>query len=117
MQNTISPNGDTSDSGSQPAGIPVGRVFAIRPGMINDDLRYAVEAVARVHGDGRLPTIPMFSVSHLVNAGGSACDGLFTFNVDTDDSVIPLSIVVRIGAPYREFVILHDVGHFLDANG
>lgn len=98
----------------QPAGIPISRALDLRPGIANDDLRAAVDAVNRVHGDGILPPLSMSVVGELVNGEGATVDGLFLAGKDPDGHLVPRSVLVRSAAPYRRFVTLHEIGHVLD---
>jgi hypothetical protein len=53
-----------SDNGRPgPAGVSIGRAFPIRQGIVNDDLREAIQAIERTHGDGELPTVPIRSAA------------------------------------------------------
>src|SRR5262249_1965312 len=99
------------------AGLPVSRAFEIRPGVANDDLRQAVMAINRVHGDGNLPLIPLPLRSNLVNDRGEMVDGLFRADEDPGGRLAASSIQVRVGAFHRAFVAIHEVGHFLDVHG
>jgi hypothetical protein len=77
----------------------------IPAGAVNDDLRLVVEAIDRVHGVGRLPRIPMEFRNHL------GMHGRFDFDETTGE---PIRIVIDRRAPYRAFVAIHEIGHFLD---
>lgn len=101
----------------RPSGIPISRAFDIRPGIANDDLRAAVEAINRVHGDGVLPLVPMVVVRDLADAGGNRVDGLFVASDGPEGWLVPRSIRVRSDAPNRQFVALHEVGRLLDMSG
>lgn len=105
-----------SQSG-QPAGIPVSRALDIRPGVANDELREAVAAINRVHGDGALPTIPLSLTEAIVDSWSRRADALFIYEEGGEGHVNPKSIVVRSGAPNRGFLVLHEIGHLLDAYG
>lgn len=98
----------------RPGGVPLSRALMIRSGIANDELREAVAAINRVHGDGDVPAIPV----HLVgNQTLPRSDGRFWFDVADDGSLIPEVIGIRIGAPSGQVALLHEVGHFLDIAG
>jgi hypothetical protein len=99
-----------------PSGIPLSRALIIRPGVANDDLREAVDAINRVHGDGDLPEIPVSFAGGMLDADGEA-DGRFTLRRHHDGPAVPVSIVIRSGAPHRQFVLVHEVGHLIDLSG
>jgi hypothetical protein len=101
----------------RPNGTPLGRALLIRPGIANDDLRAAVAAIERVHGDGALPPIPVLLVSQIVNAAGQLSDGRFTFRIERRRKLVPIAISIRYGVAHLPFVLVHEVGHFLDACG
>ena len=100
----------------RPSGIPISRALVVRAGLANDDLREAVSAINRVHGDGDLPEIPVSFVGTLPAADGEA-DGRLSFTRRNDGLAMPVSILVRSGAPHRHFVLVHEVGHLIDLNG
>lgn len=100
-----------------PAGVPLGRALITRPGIANDDLREAVSAIERVHGDGVLPAIPVTTVQILVNLEGRRLDGRFLYDIADDGIIAPIAIQTRSGALQRRLVALHEAGHFLDACG
>jgi hypothetical protein len=102
---------------SRPHGITIARALQILPGIVNDDLRDTVAAIDRVHGDGELPAIPLTFVSHVFDALGRPVDGILAAEMDGQDNVLPRSIRIRLDAPHRGFVTLHEIGHFLDAAG
>lgn len=99
---------------TRPSGVPISRALLIRPGIVNDDFREAVAAVNRVHGDGDLPQIAVSLVGER-DLGGS--DGRFWFDLDPDGFLTPRAISIRAGSVVRQFAFLHEIGHFLDANG
>jgi hypothetical protein len=70
-----------------------------------------------VHGDGKLPPIPLLMRSSLADSAGAAADGQLRFEAVPDGSAVARSIQIRYGAPYRSFVALHEIGHFLDLHG
>jgi hypothetical protein len=99
----------------RPAGISIGRAIVVPSGIVNDDLRDAVAAIDRVHGDGDLPSIQTMFVPQLADERGRDCDGLFVYwRIDPSQPFVPSIILVRSGASYRSFVATHEVGHFLD---
>jgi hypothetical protein len=91
--------------GKRPAGIPIGRALEIPSGIVYDDLRDVVAVIGRVHGDGRLPRIPVRLMS------GVAEFGRFRFDVGTGESI---GISINPFQPHRAFALLHEIGHFLD---
>lgn len=102
----------------RPVGVPVGRALTILPGIANDELRDAVAAIDRVHGDGDLPAIPMMIVRNLPDERGRGRDGMFVSRwVGEDRPPIASVILVRSGAPHRSFVAIHEVGHLIDLCG
>jgi len=104
-------------SNGRPSGVSLGRALTIPSGIVNDDLREIVAMVDRVHGDGELPTIRLFSVQDIVDPMGRLLDGIFAAEMTALGDILPRSIRVRINAPHRRFVALHEMGHFLDAAG
>jgi hypothetical protein len=104
-------------SRGRPAGIPVSRAIDILPGVANDDLREAVAAISRVHGDGDLPPIPMSMRTRIVDGEGRPVDGLFSFDVLSDGPPTARSIQIRRAASHRPLVAVHEIGHFLDLHG
>jgi hypothetical protein len=95
-------NGGLKRVDGRPDGVPLGRAFLIGSGLANDPLRKAVDVVARVHGDGDLPQIPVvWDTSLDVRARFVIRDGL------------PSAIAVRPGHSLT-VPIIHEIGHFLD---
>jgi hypothetical protein len=89
--------------GGRPDGVPLGRAFLIGPGLANEPLREAIDVVARVHGDGDLPTIPVVWDSTLdVRARFVIRDGL------------PSVISANPMADGITFGVIHEIGHYLD---
>lgn len=111
-----STNGADSTT-SHPAGVTVSRALVIRAGVANDDLRDAVIAINRVHGDGDLPEIPVSLRRNLGYQNGQSVDGLFRVEQTSDGRLEARSIQIRDGASHRAFVTLHEVGHLLDLHG
>jgi hypothetical protein len=100
-----SPEPDQSDQSEvRPSGIPLGRAFIIRQSPLNEDLIAAVRAVAAVHGDGSLPSIPVEIASFRGALG--------RFWHDADGR--PISISIDPSLPHRAFAVVHEIGHFLD---
>lgn len=102
---------------AHPSGVPLSRSLIIRPGIANDELREAVAAINRVHGDGELPTIPVSLGSADRSGRSGSADGWFSFEFAPDGSVLPRSILVRSGANDRQFILIHEIGHLIDAAG
>lgn len=100
-----------------PLGVPVGRALTILPGIANDDLRDAVAAIDRVHGDGDLPPIPMMVVRNLPDDRGRSLDAMFVSRKVDGSAPIASAILIRSGAAHRSFVAIHEVGHFIDLCG
>jgi hypothetical protein len=96
--------------------LPVSRALEVRSGIANDDLRQAVLAINRVHGDGDLPPIPVSLRNSLVNAAGESVDGLLRVEHAPRDRLMARSIQIRGAAPHRSLVVIHEVGHFLDVH-
>lgn len=95
-------NGGTQRIVGRPDGVPLGRAFLIGAGMANEPFREAVDVVARVHGDGNLPALPI--------VWDSTLDVRARFVIRDDR---PSAITV---APVRKpaIPIIHEIGHFLD---
>ena len=92
-------NGKNRPPTGRPAGVPLGRAFLIGPGLANEPLREAVDAVARVHGDGELPTIPIVRDTSLeVRARLVVRDGL------------PSTIAASPGAVVLGIGLIHEIG-------
>jgi hypothetical protein len=90
-----------------PDGTPLGRAFLIPDSPLAADLRAVVGAVASVHGDGPLPTIPIRivrdpEIPHARFRYGPAG---------------PISISVNHDSPWRSFALVHEIGHFIDYAG
>jgi hypothetical protein len=102
---------------SKPSGVTIARALRIGPGIANDDLREVVGAIERVHGDGDLPAIRLSLATDIIDPMGRTLDGLFAAERDRHGELFPRSIRIRINAPHRGFVVLHEIGHFVDAAG
>jgi hypothetical protein len=89
----------------RPAGIPIGRALDVPAGIAYDDLREAIAAIDRVHGDGDLPRIPVRLIP------GVSDFGRFRFDSDSGE---PISIAINPNQPHRQFSLLHEIGHFWD---
>lgn len=88
-------------------GTPLGRAFLIPQSPFADALRAAVRAVASVHGDGPLPTIPIRivrdpEIRHARFRHGPAG---------------PISISVNLDSPWLAFALVPEIGHFIDLAG
>lgn len=101
-----------NEKGEGPSGIPIGRAFAIPSGIVQDDLRHAVSEIARIHGDGSLPTIPLRMAGlRRALSGDRIRRGQFLFDLDTH---LPLAILVEVNEDHRAFAAAHEIGHLLD---
>lgn len=93
-----------------PAGTPVGD--ALRIATSNADgkavIKYAIDAIAKVHGDGELPEIP---VHYLKMEPGNY--GAFISYARGD----AIKINISSKGPYQQLSTLHEIGHFLDHSG
>jgi hypothetical protein len=97
-------NGQSQPVVVGPDGTPLGRAFLIPASPLADELRAVVRAVASVHGDGPLPTIPIRivrdpEIRHARFRHGPAG---------------PISISVNLDSPWRAFALAHEIGHFND---
>jgi hypothetical protein len=101
-----------------PAGISVGRALRIQTGILNDDLRYAVAAIDKVHGVGDLPSVPMRIVPYLPDHRGRRRDGVFVYRrADPSLPFMASIILIRSDAPHGQLVAIHEIGHYLDLCG
>ena len=100
-----------------PAGVPVSRALDLAQGIANDELRAAVQAINRVHGDGVLPSIPIMLSSNIDDPRAAGADAIFAYDDDGSGVVVPFAILVKAAAPNRQFVLVHEIGHFLDLSG
>ncbi len=87
------------------AGRPLSIVFRIGSGPGNSPLHEAVAAVASIHGDGVLPSLPIVRDDATDREGAYICD------LQTG---LPKTITISRGALYPELSCLHEIGHFLE---
>jgi hypothetical protein len=100
----------------RPSGVSISRALLIRPGIANDDLRSAVEAIEQVHGDGDLPQVSVALTGRISGPAGEA-DGRMSFQTMEGGPAEPQWLLIRNGAPHREFISVHEVGHLIDLCG
>jgi len=95
----------------KPAGIPIDRGLKLpSKGPVANAGRNALAAIARVHGDGELPEIPVERETSVRRFGGYHYYGA--------PSNKPVKITVRPGAAaHPEMTLAHEIGHFLDHQG
>lgn len=107
--------GDDGKLGEGPVGIPIGRALLVPPGIVHDDLREAVGVIARVHGDGDLPAIPL-RIGRLSPSrrGEPIRRGQMTLSPISSE---PIAISIEVTGGHRVFAALHEVGHLLDLSG
>ena len=106
------PPGSGSTSG--PPGTPIGSALTLQrldpdPRGLSDRVARAVAAIDRVHGDGSLPTIPLEWAR--LGAGDEAEIVMPRFG----RLLVPQRIIVDPAVRRPGLAILHEIGHFLDA--
>lgn len=88
-----------------PKGTPVAAALDVRAkGKLGDDVRAALDTIGTVHGDGKLPTIPVRELK-----SGTA-EGVFARRPGN----VPLEIGVHGKGTRPRTTLAHEVGHFLD---
>lgn len=90
---------------SRSTDVPVSRAFVLPPGTLGDELRRAPVAIDRVHTDGVLPKIAVAPAPVLDDASSYLW---------ADGTAITLGIAIRPNVRYPAFLLLHEIGHFLD---
>lgn len=105
----VEPAKPTKPAELQPAGIPIERGLKLpSKGPVANAGRNALAAIARVHGDGELPEIPVEREPSVKRFGG------YHYYLTGK----PLKITVRPGAAaHPEMTLAHEIGHFLDHQG
>ena len=91
-----------------PLGVPVSAGLDVQAaGKVGKQVNHAVEQIAKVHGDGALPKIPV-KRNESANTNG-------TFRRGYDGK--PLEIVVSGKGEWPALTMVHETGHFLDYAG
>ncbi|MCB0109776.1 MAG: hypothetical protein KDE53_27830, partial [Caldilineaceae bacterium] len=92
----------------QPKGTPVANALQVpESGKYRAQYQAAIDAIAEVHGDGKLPEIPIKTKSDMDSFGYYAhySDGT------------PQEIAIRGTGDHMELTLAHEIGHFLDHQG
>lgn len=86
-----------------------------RSAIVNEHFAAAVSAIDRVHGVGEeLPEVPLINLGTSSEGGRRHADAWLSFDTGRDGEILPRSIAVRIGVPYRRIRALHEIGHYVD---
>ena len=88
----------------KPAGTPVSEALDVRTRKYRSQAEYAIAAVNKIHGDGKLPKIP-------IRASASR-----SYYGAYDPREGQLAIMLA-GGNHVELTTLHEIGHFLDHKG
>jgi len=95
--------------GAEPLGTPVSQALKIpTSGPHQAAYQEALDAIDAVHGDGKLPKLPVTTDSRMESLGE------FRFLAGTGE---PLEIVVNGKGSHRQLTLAHEIGHFLDYQG
>jgi hypothetical protein len=98
-----------SEEGSSSTGTPIGKpvhhAFSVIEHPESHRVKSALDAIGKVHGDGKLPKIPFF-IGDYQNHGIYAHQGPKA-----------AGIITRQGGGHMELNSLHEIGHFLDHQG
>ena len=85
---------------------PISTAFILPTGEFGDRARRVLEVVDLIHRVGPLPRVP---IDHRVEVAGA--DGQYRFRRHRGEA---RGIGISQTAPSFEFVLLHEIGHFLD---
>ena len=91
---------------------PVGKVsdaLTVPAGKLKPDVQGTLDAIDKVHGADKLPTIPIKSSSSKKNNG--------SYNYKQDPATgewVPGKIMVNRKAPHPRITTAHEIGHYLD---
>lgn len=89
----------------EPKGTPVGAALEVRvSSKVDRDVRHAIGAVDKVHGDGKLKRIPVTTDARM------SAEGAYTRLVDNT----PIGIRLKPTTDHIRTVLIHEIGHFLD---
>jgi hypothetical protein len=108
---TAQPGGDRGPSPTPlaPMGIPLSRILDVPRGRYGDRVRAGLAAVDRVHGDGRLPRIPIVGYDQ-----DDGCLGWFDADGTPGVNAIPRRIRLNALASRPELNFLHELGHYIE---
>jgi hypothetical protein len=95
-----------SDRGA--LGIPVSKSLLLAPGMRERELRQALAAIDRIHGDGLLVQITVQPDSTI--AEQATYDRI-------EPHGVPYRIAIRPRVNHPGLLLVHEIGHFLDHQG
>ena len=88
----------------KPAGKPVSEALDVRTRKFKSQAEYAIAAVTRVHGDGKLPRIPIQASNAKTYYGA----------YDPQEGGLKIKLA---GGDHVELTTIHEIGHFLDHKG
>jgi len=94
-----------------PTNIPVSNAFKQIAPSIKAKVDDALSIINSVHGDGKLPIIPV-QVNNSMKASGA----FGTIMKVSDNLNIPVSILINANNTGTELTFIHEVGHFLDCS-
>ena len=94
----------------EPTGAPVGKALDLQAlrGRTSVEVWAAVRAIDRVHGDGKLPTIPIDHLRSSKNAGEFR---------HIPDERRPVMIAISPDSPHPALTAAHEIGHFIEYSG
>lgn len=98
------------DQSTEPTGVPVSKALDVQLGpkaKAGVAARRAVDLIDQVHGDGKLPQIPVKPSSSTTTLG--------SFRYHRGGSPVDINLSTRGDHP--ELTLAHEVGHFLDHQG
>lgn len=89
-----------------PAGAPVSAALQIQ--AHKSVSKHVVEVIDGVHGDGRLPSIPIKN-----SPSNASYYGAYYFTRAGD----AVQIKIRAGGDHKDLTLVHEIGHFIDHKG
>lgn len=93
----------------QPSGIPVADALVNQTkGLVSRAIQKALDAIAKVHGDGNLPKIPVGQTRSEHRGGEFVCSGI---------SMRPMEINISSKASTPILNMVHETGHFIEWSG
>ena len=91
--------------------IPVSDAFeSVSPG-IKRRFDHAMKAIGKVHGDGKLPKLPVYNVTK------NKAQGSYTTLRYPNGDMKPVNITLKSNGQHPELTSIHETGHFLDHMG